>query len=100
MCPQPVATPSHHATLSLGGIRTPCGNRLPSVETWGHVEKVAMVLSHFSRADPFVKTAMAHEGVLNALMKVRYHSENDTPFDRYQGTGRSAALNQAVCEPS
>jgi hypothetical protein len=39
-----------------------------------------MVLSHFSRADPFVKTAMAHEGVLNALMKVRHTlRENDTP---------------------
>lgn len=41
-----------------------------SAETWGHIERVASILSHFSRADPFVKGAMAHEGVLNAMMKV------------------------------
>lgn len=41
-----------------------------AAETWQHIEKMADILSYFSRADPVVKSSMAHESVLQALVKV------------------------------
>jgi len=41
-----------------------------SAETWQHIEKVADILSYFSRADPVVKSALAHESVLQAFVRV------------------------------